>query len=163
MRTILSTMLVLALLAACTPRPQSSAGGDAGTPPSAQPAPPTQGGAQQLTVQITPGTASSAGGGEQRASAQAAAGGAVVQGVMSTPTPCQRLAGTAERSGGTVTVRVSATADPEMMCVQSIGSIPYTATVRGLPAGAYTLRVQHTYPGTGWETATVLETSVTVR
>ena len=37
------------------------------------------------------------------------------------------------------------------------------ATIRGLPAGLYDLRVEHAYPGTGWETASVLQTRVTVR
>jgi hypothetical protein len=53
--------------------------------------------------------------------------------------------------------------DPEVMCIASIGEIPYTATIRGLPAGSYDLRVQHLYPGTGWETASVLQARVTVR
>ena len=82
---------------------------------------------------------------------------------MSTPTPCHRLSGAVERSGETVTLRVSAAADPEMMCIQSIGAIPYTATVRGLPAGSWDVRVLHTYPGTGWDTATALQARVTTR
>jgi hypothetical protein len=49
------------------------------------------------------------------------------------------------------------------MCIASIGAIPYTATVHGLPAGTYALRVEHTYPGTGWETASVMDAQVTVR
>ena len=141
-------------------------GGDppatSGQPPAAQPAPPS-GGAQQVSVEVVQGDASSAGGSEQNARAEGGAGTVVIRGVATTPTPCHKLAGTLERSGGRVTVRISATADPEMMCIASIGAIPYTATVRGLAAGAYDLRVEHTYPGTGWETAAVLETRVTVR
>jgi hypothetical protein len=155
----------LALLAACA-GPSQSTGGDppatSGQPPAAQPAPPP-GGAQQVSVEVVQGDASSAGGGEQNARAEGGASTVVIRGVATTPTPCHKLAGTLERSGGQVTVRISATADPEMMCIASIGAIPYTATVRGLAAGAYDLRVEHTYPGTGWDTASVLETRVTVR
>ena len=163
MRSIFPAALVL--LTACA-GPSQSAGGDppatSGQPPAAQPAPPS-GGAQQVSVEVVQGDASSAGGSEQNARAEGGAGTVVIRGVATTPTPCHKLAGTLERSGGRVTVRISATADPEMMCIASIGAIPYTATVRGLAAGAYDLRVEHTYPGTGWETAAVLETRVTVR
>jgi hypothetical protein len=176
----------LALLAACA-GPSQSAGGDpppassqppaAAQPPAAQPgqpAQPPQGaqpaqpgqpgqGAGQVRVEVVQGDASSAGGGEQEARAEGGGGTVVIHGVASTPNPCHKLAGTVEHSGGRVTVRISATADPETMCIASIGAIPYTATVHGLSAGAYDLRVEHTYPGTGWDTASVLETRVTVR
>lgn len=155
----------LALLAACA-GPSQSTGGDpppsSSQPPAAQPAPPSSG-AQQVSVDVVQGAASSSGGSEQSARAEEGAGTVVIRGVATTPTPCHKLAGTLERSGGRVTVRISAAADPEAMCIASIGAIPYTATVRGLPAGSYDLRVEHTYPGTGWDTAAVLETRVTVR
>jgi hypothetical protein len=168
MRSIIPA--ALALLAACAGPPQS-AGGDpppaSSQPPAAQPAPPAAGqppaSGGQVRVEVVQGDASSAGGSEQNARAEGGAGTVVIRGVATTPTPCHRLAGTVEHSGGRVTVRISATSDPEMMCIASIGQIPYTATVRGLPAGAHDLRVEHTYPGTGWDTASVLETRVTVR
>lgn len=161
MRNILSAALLLPLLVGCAQPSQSASGGpDSAAAPSA---PPARGGAGQVTVELVQGDAASAAGQDQSATAEGAAGGAVVRGVASTPTPCHRLAGAVERAGETVTLRVSATADPDAMCIQSIGAIPYTATVRGLPAGDYALRVVHTYPGTGWETATVLETRVTAR
>lgn len=161
MRNVLAAALLLPLLAGCAqPSQSASGGGDSAVAPSA---PPAQGGAQQVSVQLTQGEGGSSAGDDQRASAEAAAGGATVRGVMSTPNPCHRLTGAVERAGSTVTVRVSATADPDAMCIASIGSIPYTAVLRGLPAGSYTLRVVHTYPGTGWETATALETQITVR
>ncbi|HYR11854.1 MAG TPA: hypothetical protein VEQ60_28980 [Longimicrobium sp.] len=116
-----------------------------------------------MRIEVVQGDASSAGGSEQHARAEGGGGTVVIRGVATTPTPCHKLAGTVEHSGGRVTVRISATADPETMCIASIGQIPYTATVRGLPAGAHDLRVEHTYPGTGWDTASVLETRVTVR
>lgn len=167
MRSIIPA--ALALLAACA-GPSQSAGGDpppasSQPPASAQPPaagqPPANGG--QVRVEVVQGDASSAGGSDQHARAQGGGGTVVVTGVATTPTPCHRLAGTVDRSGGTVTVRISATADPEVMCIASIGAIPYTATVRGLPAGEYDLRVEHTYPGTGWETASVMQARVTVR
>lgn len=157
----LAAALVLPILIGCAqPAQTSSSGGDsAGSPVTA----PAQGGSQQVSVQFTQGEAGSAAGEDQRATAEGAAGGATVRGVMSTPNPCYRLTGAVERAGSTVTLRVSGAADPDAMCIQSIGSIPYTATIRGLPAGSYTLRVVHTYPGTGWETATALETQITAR
>jgi hypothetical protein len=161
MRNVLAAALLLPLLAGCAQPSQSASGGsDSAVVPSA---PPAQEGAQQVTVQLTQGEGSSSAGDDQRATVEAAAGGATVRGVMSTPNPCHRLSGTVERAGSTVTLRVSAAVDPDVMCIASIGSIPYTAVLRGLPAGSYTLRVLHTYPGTGWETATALETQVTVR
>ena len=160
MHKTLAAALVLPLLIGCAQPSQSTAGSpdSVGAPTTGAP-----GGAQQLTVQLVPGQAGSSTGDEQRATAEGAAGGAVVRGTITTPNPCHRLAAAVERSGETVTVRLSATADPDQMCIASIGAIPYTATVRGLPAGSYTLRVLHLYPGTGWETATALETRVTAR
>lgn len=159
MRNLIAAALVLPLLFACAqPSQSASGGGDSVSPPAA---PPAQGGTQQVTVELAQTQGGSSAGGEQGATAQGAAGGAVVRGTMSTPTPCHRLTGAVQRAGETVTLTVSAAADPEAMCIQSIGSIPYTATIRGLPAGSYSLRVVHTYPGTGWETATALETRVT--
>lgn len=161
MRKTLSAALVLPLLIGCAQPSQSTgAGADSAGVPAAAPAP---GGAQQVTVDLVPGQAGSSAGDDQRATAEGAAGGAVVRGIITTPNPCHRLSGAVERAGETVTVRVTATADPDGMCIASIGAIPYTATVRGLPAGSYTLRVLHTYPGTGWDTATALEARVTAR
>jgi hypothetical protein len=158
MRNFLSAALLLPLLVGCAQPSQSSSGG-----PDSAGSPPAQGGTGQVTVELVPGQAGSSQGGDQTATAEGAAGGAVVRGVARTPTPCHRLTGAVERAGGTVTLRVSAAADPDAMCIQSIGAIPYTATVRGLPAGAYALRVEHTYPGTGWPAETVLEARVTAR
>lgn len=169
MRSIIP--VALALLAACA-GPSQSAGGDTpparNDPPAAQPAPPSGAqppalsGGQQVTVELVAGEGSSSAG-EQGATAEGGAGTVVVRGRATTPNPCHRLAGSVSRSGGTVTLRVTATVDPEVMCVASIGEIPYTATVRGLPAGTYDLRVEHVYPNTGWDTASVLQTRVTVR
>jgi hypothetical protein len=158
MRSILPA--ALALLAACA-GPSQSAGGDP-PPTSTQPAPAADG-ARQVSVEVVQGTGRSSGDGEQQATAEGGGGTVAIRGVATTPTPCHKLTGTVERSGGQVTVRISAAADPEVMCIASIGAVPYTATVRGLAAGSYDLRVEHAYPGTGWETAAVLQTRVTVR
>lgn len=155
MRSIIPA--AVALLAACA-GPSQSAGGDP-PPTSGQPDP----GAQQVSVDLVQGQGSSAAGGEQNAAAEGGSGVVTVRGTATTPTPCHRLGGSVQRSGSRVTLRVAATSDPETICVQSIGAIPYTATVRGLAAGTYDLRVEHTYPGSGWDTAPVLETRVTVR
>lgn len=159
MRKRFAAMLVLPFLVACAqPSQSAAAAGDTAAVPVT---PPAQGGAQQVTVELTQAEGRSSAGEDHEATAQGAPGGAVVRGVISAPNPCHRLAGTADRAGDTVTLRVAATADPDAMCIQSIGSIPYTATLRGLPAGTYTLRVVHTYPETGWDTATALETRFT--
>jgi hypothetical protein len=161
MRILLAAALALPLFTGCAQPSQSSSGGaDSAGAPAVQPAP---GGAQQVSVEVRQGEGASSTGEEQRAAAEGAAGGAVVRGTISTPNPCHRLSGAVQRSGTTVTVTISATVDPDVMCIASIGNIPYTATLRGLPAGRYTLRVLHTYPGTGWPTATALETEVAVR
>jgi hypothetical protein len=157
MRIMLAAALA-PLLLACAGPSQSANGDTTAVVPPAQPA---QGGGQQVTVELTQGQGSSSAG-EQGATAQPSAGGATVRGTMTTPTPCHRLSGAVERTGGAVVLRVSAAADPDAMCIQSIGAVPYTAVIRGLPAGTHEIRVVHTYPGTGWETATVLETRVTV-
>jgi hypothetical protein len=157
----------LALLTACA-GPSQSAGGDPppvqDQPPSAQPAPtpPAQSEGGQVTVELVAGEGTSSAG-EQGATADGGSGTVVVRGRATTPNPCHRLAGSVSRSSGTVTLRVSATVDPEVMCIASIGEIPYTATIRGLPAGSYDLRVEHVYPNTGWDTAQVLQARVTVR
>lgn len=166
MRSIIP--VALALLAACA-GPSQSSGGDpppaSSQPPAAQPPasgqPPANGG--QVRVDVVQGSASSAAGSDQHARAQGNAGTVVITGVATTPTPCHKLAGTVDHSGGRVTVRISATADPETMCIATIGAIPYTATVHGLSAGTYDVRVEHTYPGTGWDTASVMDAQVTVR
>jgi hypothetical protein len=85
-----------------------------------------------------------------------------VQGALSTPTPCYTLSGAVRRVESIVTLTVEARSRGGM-CVQSIGAFAYDAVLGGLPAGTYSLRVVHTYPGTGWESRGALEAPVTVR
>ncbi len=85
-----------------------------------------------------------------------------VKGHMQTPDPCRRLSGTVDASGREVTLRVNATREGEM-CTQVIANFAYDAAITGLESGTYRLRVVHAYPGTGWDTQTALDQSVTVR
>ncbi|HWK89793.1 MAG TPA: hypothetical protein VNP72_07350 [Longimicrobium sp.] len=130
--------------------------------PAPTPALAPSGTPQQLTVELTPGMGSSSESGEG-VTAQGGDRVIRIRGVMQTPNPCYRLAGAVAREGGVVVVRITGTGDPERACIASIGSIPYTAVVRGVSAGAQQVRVVHTYPGTGWPTQTALDTRVTVR
>jgi len=157
-KTVLLTAFVLA---ACA-RPAAS---DAGTsePPASPGGGAPSSGARQVKLEFQQGQAGSSTGGQQGATATAGSGQIVIRGTMETPTPCHKLSGELQQQGRTLSVRVVAQADPDVMCIQSIGSIPYTATLRDVAPGAYTVRVIHTYPGTGWDAAAALETQVTVR
>jgi hypothetical protein len=116
----------------------------------------------QPTVELTARPLQGGDDGGGRVTAQGGAGTVAVQGALSTPNPCYTLHGTVRRDGSNVTLTVEARA-PREGCIQSIGAFAYDATVRGLPAGTYSFRVVHTYPGTGWESRGPLEMPVTVR
>jgi hypothetical protein len=155
MRTLPTALAALVLLCAC------AGPGRAGAEEPA--APPALGGATQMTVEITPGPANAAAGEEHSATAEGEAGGVTVRGTITLPTPCHQLTGTVGREGGELVLRVSARPDPEAMCAQVIATHGYTARVRGVSPGAYTLRVVHDYPESGWDEQAVLRTPVTVR
>jgi hypothetical protein len=157
-KALLAAVLVLA---ACA-RPAPSDAGASAEPPASPGAAPSTGG-QQVTLDFQPGQAGSATGAESSATATAGSGQIALRGTMQTPNPCYKLSGALERSGQTLTVRVTGRADPDAMCIQSIGAVPYTGALRGVAPGTYTVRVIHAYPGTGWDTATALDTQVTVR
>lgn len=99
---------------------------------------------------------------EGSARATGGEGRIAVQGALPTPTPCYTLSGEARREGETITLTVQARAN-EGGCIQMIAGFAYDATVRGVPAGRYTLRVVHAYAGTGWDTQQVLEQPLEVR
>lgn len=147
--------VVLISLAACA-RPAS--GGAA-----ADDAVPTEAPAGAPTLDFRPGAGSTAGDGEQRASAEGGSGSIEIRGSMMTPTPCYRLAGALDASNRSLTVTVTGSADPDAMCVQAIGAVPYTGTVRGVAPGTYAVRIVHAYTGTGWQPATPFDAQVTVR
>ncbi|HEX8360169.1 MAG TPA: hypothetical protein VF613_08680 [Longimicrobium sp.] len=159
MKRLLVSLLLVPSLLGCsmnTPRDTGASNGNAApggnTPRGDAPA-----AAGPITVEL-----------KQRATGDApdaATGGAgtvTVSGTVSTPNPCHALSGAASREGSTLTLTISARSNAEM-CIQSIGSIGFDATIRGVPAGRYTLRVVHTYPGSGWETKTAVTQQVQVR
>jgi hypothetical protein len=81
---------------------------------------------------------------------------------LSAPSPCQALSGELGTEGGVLEVRVRISTVGEA-CVASIGYFRYAATIQGLSAGSYPLRVVHLYPGTGWPSGAVLTTEIEVR
>jgi hypothetical protein len=155
-----AVLLTVLVLAACA-RPATSDAGTSEPPDSPGGAPST--GAPQVKLEFQQGQGGSSSGGEQGATATAGSRQIALRGTMQTPNPCYKLSGELQQQGQTLSVRVVGRADPDAMCIQSIGSIPYTATLRDVAPGTYTVRVMHTYPGTGWNAAAALETQVTVR
>jgi hypothetical protein len=157
MRTLWSTLAAAAVLAACAGPPPAAGSDDLAA------VPPTQEGGSPMTVEITTGPVTASAGEEHHATAEPAPGGLTVHGTITLPTPCHRLAGAAEETGGELVVRVSASPDPDAMCAQVIATHGYRAEVRGVPPGSYTLRVVHGYPESGWDEQTALTTQVTVQ
>ena len=157
MRRLLAPLILVPALLACsmnTPR-DSAAGNGAPAGGQAPAQPPAAGG--PVTVEFKqrePGGAPDG--------ATGGTGTVAVRGTVSTPNPCYALSGTAARDGSTLTLTVTARSTAEV-CIQSIGTLAFDATLRGVPAGSYTVRVVHTYGGTGWETKTAMTQQVQVR
>jgi hypothetical protein len=152
MRREIAALLVLPVLVGC---PSQSA--DAGTSREDRSAPMTQ-----VTVELSARRLQGGDDGGGRVTAQGGDGTVVVQGALSAPNPCYTFTGSVRRDASIVTLTVEGHPG-EGMCIQSIGAFAYDATVRGLPAGTYSFRVVHTYPGTGWESRGALESTVTVK
>jgi hypothetical protein len=156
MRRLLAPLILVPVLMACsmnTPRDSANGGAPAGGQAPAQT--PAPGG--PVTVEFKqrePGGASDG--------ATGGTGTVAVRGTVSTPNPCYALSGTAAREGSTLTLTVTARSTAEV-CIQSIGTLAFDATLRGVPAGSYTVRVVHSYGGTGWETKTAMTQQVEVR
>lgn len=151
-RLLVSLFLVPSLLGCSMNTPRESGGNNA-APGNDAPA----AAAGPITVELKQREPNEAG--------DAATGGAgtvTVSGTVSTPNPCHVLSGAAAREGSTLTLTITARSNAEM-CIQSIGTLGFDATLRGVPAGSYTLRVVHAYPGTGWETKTIMTQQVQVR
>jgi hypothetical protein len=157
MRRLLAPLILVPALLACsmnTPR-DSAAGNGAPAGGQAPAQPPAAGG--PVTVEFKqrePGGAPDG--------ATGGTGTVDVRGTVSTPNPCYALSGTAAREGNTLTLTVTARSTAEA-CIQSIGTLAFDATLRNVPAGSYTVRVVHTYAGTGWETKTAMTQQVQVR
>ncbi len=88
--------------------------------------------------------------------------GISVDGMMATPTPCYQLAGMADREGQVITLTVEARIK-SWDCGETPGTFHYRVNVRGLPPGAYTFRVLHTYRGGVWDPSWAVQTPVAVR
>ncbi len=69
---------------------------------------------------------------------------------MRLPNPCYGVSAEASATSDSMVLRLTATAQPGI-CQQVLTAVPYTATVHGLLAGGYTVRVVYTYPETGWK------------
>ncbi len=151
-RLLASLILVPSLLACSMNNPSDKAGGGGAPAGNAAPAP---GG--PITVELTQRAATDATG-----SATGGTGTVAVRGTVTTPTPCHALSGAAASEGRTITLTVTARSNAEM-CVQALGTLGYEATLRGVPAGSYTLRVVHAYVGTGWPAKTEMTQEVQVR
>jgi len=148
----LAALLLLPSLLGCSMNTPREAGSGGGTPAGgAAPA------AGPITVELTQRAAAG-----DTDGATGGAGSVAVRGTITTPDPCYRLSGAAAQEGRTLTLTVTARPG-EGMCVQTIGTLGYDATLRGVAAGSYTLRVVHTYVGTGWETQTAMTREVEVR
>jgi len=151
MRGLLASLLFISLVACSTNAPSDAATGSSGSATPVAPGP--------MTVRFTyrPGD------GDATPSATGGTGTIAVRGALATPTPCQVLTGTGAREGRTITLTVASRAT-QNVCAHTIGTFTYDATLAGgLEAGTYSLRVVHTYPGTGWETKTALTKDVQVR
>ncbi len=75
------------------------------------------------------------------------AGDVALLGQMKTPTLCFRLSGRLERGDKTLTVRVTAEPNNSQTCGNAPGGYQYTAAIRGLDSGEYTLNVVHAVSG----------------
>jgi hypothetical protein len=74
-------------------------------------------------------------------------GDVAVLGQMKTPTLCFRLSGSLDVNGSTATIHINAEQSSSPNCGNSPGGYQYTAAIRGLNDGDYTVRVIHSVPG----------------
>ena len=89
-------------------------------------------------------------------------GEVTVAGRLVTATPCYTVRAAARDEPGALTVALTATEEPGV-CVQVLGAVAYTATVRGLAGGPRMLRVVYVHAAAGrTRTERALERDVTV-
>jgi hypothetical protein len=79
--------------------------------------------------------------------AAALAGDIALLGQMRTPTLCFKLTADFTRDEPTLTVRVKAEQSNSPNCSTAPGGYQYTAAIRGLSSGDYTVRVIHSIAG----------------
>jgi hypothetical protein len=70
-------------------------------------------------------------------------------GQLKTPTLCYNLVATFDRSGSDLTIHVDAKTSAAPNCQKTPGGYRYTAALRGLGSGSYTVHVVHTVEGVG--------------
>jgi hypothetical protein len=70
-----------------------------------------------------------------------------VLGQILTPTLCYRMDGEFDQKGSTMTLQVNATSTNSINCSQHPGGFHYTAVLRHLKSGTYTLKIIHKLPG----------------
>ncbi len=92
--------------------------------------------------------------------AAALGGDIALLGQLKTPSLCFRLTADFERDGSVLTVRVTAQQSTSPNCSSTPGGYQYTAAIRGLDDGDYTLQVIHLVPGSSGKAYTK---SVSVR
>lgn len=63
-------------------------------------------------------------------------------GAMITPTPCHKLEAELGISSRTLTVHITAVAEPGP-CIQVLGCLRYRGRIEGLKAGTYTVKILH--------------------
>jgi hypothetical protein len=83
-------------------------------------------------------------------------------GNIRTPTPCWTLASTANESGQTITFVVTARPSNAEVCTQVITVRDYSAEIRNVKSGTYTVRVLQQLETVQREPELLLETKVTV-
>lgn len=70
-------------------------------------------------------------------------------GQMKTPTLCYKLSADFSRAGSDLTLHIDAKPSDAQNCQKTPGGYNYTAALRGLGSGFYTLHVIHTVDGAG--------------
>ncbi|MGI8619745.1 MAG: hypothetical protein ACR2L6_11760 [Gemmatimonadaceae bacterium] len=85
-------------------------------------------------------------------------------GTITTPTPCYRVSGAGDVTGGHITITVTATSTlgPNEGCATVIAAADYAGAVRELTPGSYRVVVIHTIPKTGWPVQPIADTLVVV-
>lgn len=85
-----------------------------------------------------------------------------VRRTIAVPDACRTLAGAVVRTGSELSLRVTARPDDRPRCVPAPSYLTYTATIQGLRAGRYNLRVIHTYTSERRASEVVLEHPIVV-
>jgi len=88
-------------------------------------------------------------------------GQVLINGVAATPTPCYTLNGELSANGLQLVVRVVASPQAHVVCVQATAGFAYSA-VMTLPPGTYALSVMHVYPNTEWTPVEALTQTVRI-